>query len=165
MGCGRRIERMWQAYLVGDQSDQELQAYKAHLQQCPACRARKELTDRSREHAVALMNEAPAMTEAEWARIRRAIQTPDREHPSWKLTLVLGTAVAVFLLVAGLWLANPGHTVSEATDGGLTNAAPEWTSNNPAPGPEPERYEVRLATSDPKVKVVWVFDRNLNLEL
>ena len=28
---------------------------------------------------------------------------------------------------------------------------------------EPDRYEVRLATSDPNIKIVWVFDRNLEL--
>jgi predicted anti-sigma-YlaC factor YlaD len=149
-----RIEKLWRRYASGDLSGAKRRRFQDHLKECADCRARKRALDHSAELAARALAAPEEMTPAEWNRVR-----PPADEPVARgrrpLAAALAAAACAAVIGAILYLA-PESPVEERSDAG---AAMEATK----PLGEADRYEVRMCTEDPKVKIVWVFDRNLTL--
>jgi anti-sigma factor RsiW len=154
MSC-KRFERLGPAWAAGDLSPRERARLERHLAGCADCRRQAEALRRATALARQALAEPGELGEAEWTRIRAALPHPAR-RPSWRWGLVaLSAAAAALLLVVGLWFL-PGPATDGGADGQLGPPAGEQLA-------AVDRFEMRFATPDPKVKIVWVFDRNFKL--
>lgn len=152
MSC-ERIEKLWRLYAAGDLSGSQQRRFEEHLEGCADCRARRAAINRSAELAVQEIPAPAELTPIEWNRIRPDTQTPVRRVRKPLTAALAATACAAAVgVVLYLTPKSPGEGQSDA--GVVEEIKP--------PG-ERNRYEVRMSTDDPKVKIVWVFDRNLTL--
>jgi len=115
---------------------------------------KKQAHQESRDLAVEALREIDPMTDAEWNRMSQALTepTPVRTMP-WRTGAWLAVAAAVLLIIYMVLPARPNN--HNLTDAGVIASATSPLL--------PEQYQLRMATSDPKVKIIWVFDRNLQL--
>jgi anti-sigma factor RsiW len=149
-----RIEKLWRLYAAGDLSGSKQRRFEEHLKGCAGCRARKEAYDQSVELASLEMPAPAELTPMEWSRIRPDTQTPVGRGRR-PLAAALAAAACAVAVGAVLYLV-PKSPVEDRADAGVAVAEHK-------PLGERDRYEVRMSTEDPKVKIVWVFDRNLTL--
>jgi anti-sigma factor RsiW len=152
------VERLWRKLASGELGGRALSKFEAHLRGCPDCRGRRQAWDESLALAVRGLEREPRLVPEEQARLRTRL--PARPARRW-VSVSLGAAVVGAVALILLWLAVPWGS-GGAADGGV---APPPEAGDRVALAGPDRYEVRLATSDPQVKIVWVFDRNLNLDL
>jgi anti-sigma factor RsiW len=150
----KRIEKLWQMYASGELSGPKQRRFEKHLEGCADCRARREAFDRSIELTMREMPAPAELTPIEWNRIRPDTRTPVRRGRR-PLAAALAAAACAALVGAVLYLA-PGE-VRDRPDRRPT------TPMGAGALTERDRYEIRMATPDPGVKIVWVFDRNLEL--
>jgi anti-sigma factor RsiW len=151
-----RIENLWRLYVSGDLSKAKRRRFDGHLEGCAECRARKEAFDRSVELAMREMPAPAELTPIEWNRVRPDTRTPVSRGRR-PLAAALAAAACAAVVGAVLYFA-PRASVDDAmaADAGVA-------LKDHKPLRERDRYEVRMCTEDPKVKIVWVFDRNLTL--
>ena len=141
-----------------------LRKFELHLESCPACQARREAFDLSRQIALAELPKLDEITTADEINLGQAVaraldskeQAP-RAQLNW--ATALGAAAMVAIIFAIMWL-RPGVGPNSEADAGLSNDLPDKVAVAVV---QPEHYELRMNTSDPKVKIVWVFDKNLKL--
>jgi hypothetical protein len=162
-----KTKRLWQAFVSGELAPKQQKRLDAHLQQCEPCRLQKKAFASSRDQAMEWWPVPNEMTAEEWARILNGLPHQKERSSFIRLGLLMGGAAAVVAMAVLLVLAHPAQLASDGKDGG---AAPDALSAGNTveeikPRSDPDRYEVRMSTSDPKVKIVWVFDRNLDLNL
>jgi anti-sigma factor RsiW len=151
-----RFEKLWRLYASGDLSGSKQRRFEEHLKTCADCRARKQAFDHSAELAAQALPAPAELTPAEWNRIRPDTQAPVLRNRR-PLAAALAAAACAAAVGAVLYFA-PEATVEDAiaADAGVP-------AEETKPLGEADRYEVRMCTEDPKVKIVWVFDRNLTL--
>jgi anti-sigma factor RsiW len=148
-----RIEKLWRLYAAGDLSASKQRRFEEHLEGCADCRARRAAFDRSAELAVQEMPAPAELTPIERNRIRPDTRTPVRRvHKPLAAALAAAACAATVGAVLYLTPKSPGEGQPDA---GVVEEV--------KPLGERDRYEVRMSTDDPKVKIVWVFDRNLTL--
>jgi anti-sigma factor RsiW len=166
VSCERHA-RDWPLWAAGDLSGRRLARFQAHLAACPECAARAAALEATTRQAVEALGAAPAESpdEATWTRLlSRALDAQPVRRWAWP---ALAAAAAAVILTLILWL--PGRGPAEAVDAGVLDAGPapvapvEQDVALVDAAEQADRYEMRLATSDPKVKIVWVFDRNLSI--
>jgi len=163
MSC-KVSERDWQLYLAGDMSSSRLRKFELHLKSCPVCQARLEEFEQSRQITLSQLPELDAITAADEINLDRAVaraldskeQAP-RARLNW--ATALGAAALVVIIIATVWF-RPGVVPTQSADAGQSADLPDKIA---AAAVQPEHYELRMNTSDPKVKIVWVFDKNLKL--
>ncbi len=155
MSC-KRIEKLWRRYASGDLSKAKRRRFEEHLKECPDCRARKRALDHSAELAVQALAGPEEMTPAEWNRVRPPADEPV-ERGRRPLAAALAAAACAAVVGAVLYFA-PRASVDDAMAADAGVAIKDYQ-----PLGERDRYEVRMCTEDPNVKIVWVFDRNLTL--
>ena len=166
MSCDRHA-RDWPLWAAGDLTGRRLARFQAHLEACPGCAARAAQMEATTRQVAEALGAAPVAQpdEATWTRLTaRALDSKRVRRWAWP---ALAAAAAAAILALVLWL--PGGTQRDGLDAGMLDGGREQV------GPpqrevalvdaadEADRYEMRLATSDPKVKIVWVFDRNLSI--
>jgi hypothetical protein len=166
---------LWPLWSAGDLEGEKLERFEAHLATCAPCRAAAEaLRAASAQARQALKDQAvEPLTEAEWARML-AIAKPERTRRwgtlAW-VTAAAGACALVAALVLSLLLpretprpVDPRDGVfDEVLDDGFVVVLPEEPRDPALAPPLDERLELRLATSDPKIKIVWTFKRDHNL--
>lgn len=153
MSC-ERIEKLWRLYAAGDLSVSKQRRFEEHLKGCADCRARRQAFDRSVEIAMQEMPAPAELTPVEWNRTRPDTRAPVRRVRR-PLAAALAAAACAAAVGAVLYL-TPKAEVEDRADAGVA-------MDETIPLGEGDRYEVRMSTDDPKVKIVWVFDRNLTL--
>jgi anti-sigma factor RsiW len=163
MSC-KVSERDWQLYLAGDMSAGRLRKFELHLGSCPACQARREEFEQSRQITLSQLPELAKITADDEINLDQAVARaldPKEQAPRARLNwaTALGAAAMVAIIFAIMWL-RPGIGPNSEADAGLSNNLPDKVA---AAVVQPEHYELRMNTSDPKVKIVWVFDKNLKL--
>jgi anti-sigma factor RsiW len=156
MSC-KKIESLWPLFLSGDLKGRRLRRFEEHLAGCRDCRARRQAFDESRALALECLSKAPAPSDIERARLRKAIPS---SRPPYRLAPVIA-AVGAAAAAAAVALVMNWVTPEPAPDAGV-DAGMEAIALAEAPV-KPDRYELRMSTRDPHVKIVWVFDRNLQL--
>jgi anti-sigma factor RsiW len=152
------VERFWRKLASGELGGRALSKFEAHLRGCPECRERRRAWDASLELAVRGLSRESLLKPEEQAQLRT--RTPSRPARRW-ISVSLGAVVVGAVALILLLLAVPWG-FGDAADGGV---APPPEAGDQVALTGPDRYEVRMATSDPQVKIVWVFDRNLKLDL
>ncbi len=155
MSC-ERIKKLWLRYSSGDLFGKKQRRFEEHLETCSACRARRLAFDRSTEAAGAALSASVELTPAEWRRVR-----PDPRPTLNRGRRPLAAALAAVACAAAVGVVlyfAPKAPVEQAVtaDAGVA-------LKQARPPAESDRYEVRMCTDDPKIKIVWVFDRNLSL--
>ena len=168
MSCSKH-ERYWPAWAAGDLTGRHRQSFQAHLKICPSCAKRAQAMQTASDLArQALEQQSESLSQQAWQEMLGRLE-PEAQRPaprwSWALPAGLAAAAALALLI---WLPGAHSPASRpaALDGG---AAPAPVSSEPKQlaladaADRAEHYEMRLTTSDPKIKIVWVFDRNLQL--
>lgn len=166
MSCDKHA-RDWPLWAAGDLSGRRLERFQAHLKACPACAAQAAALEATSRVAAEALSAPPTdpPDAATWTRLQaRALDARRVRRWAWP---ALAAAAAAVILTLLLWL--PGSTQRVGIDAGMVDGGQEQIV--PAArevalvdaADEADRYEMRLATSDPKVKIVWVFDRNLNI--
>jgi hypothetical protein len=171
----KRMKNLWPLWSSGDLEGKKLERFETHLASCATCRAASEaLRAASRQTLQALKGQAVELpTEAEWARML-AIARPERPR-RWRTLAWVTAAVSALALVAALALSlllprenprpvDPREGVfDEVMDDGFVVVLSEEPRDPAEARPRTEGFELRAATSDPKVKIVWSFDRNQEL--
>jgi anti-sigma factor RsiW len=157
MGC-RRFDRLGPAWASGDLRGRKAAAWRRHLEACPDCRARAEGLEAATREARAALPAPTELSPAEWTRLLASLPLPEKRParvPGWGWALAASAAAALLALALLL----PGRGPRELGP----DAGPAPAPAEVARAAFPERFELRLATADPKIKVVWVFDKNLEL--
>lgn len=166
MSCDRHA-RDWPLWAAGDLSGRRLARFQAHLDACPACAARAAALEASSRLAAEALAAEPTepLDEATWTRLSaRALSDEPSRRWAW---LALAAATAALILALVLWL--PGRSRPGAPDAGTVDGGPKAIATPERKvalvdaAERADRYEMRLSTSNPKVKIVWVFDRNLSI--
>lgn len=163
MRCSR-IERAWPAYLAGDLGAWSRRRFERHLVACGACRARRAVHEALRAFLRESLPSPAPIDDAEWRRVLDAL--PAGEAPRWRTGIALALAGAAATAIVLLALPSPRDDATGAATpdaGPAAVAAADACAASPATPGREERVVVRLATSDPKVKVVWVIDPDLPL--
>ncbi len=118
--------------------------------------ARDPMTDAVRRLADA---QPPSpLTDAELDRLLAAIPEPVPERPTWARGL--GWAAIAAAAVLAVWLlpqqgGEPGAPLeAEPTPAAIADATPSEP---------PQRIEMRLATADPSIEIVWVIDSDFEI--
>ncbi|HOX47160.1 MAG TPA: zf-HC2 domain-containing protein [Myxococcota bacterium] len=156
MSC-QRFERLGPAWAAGDLSARQRARLERHLAECADCRARVAALQAATAETRQSLAQAPELSAEEWRRVQAALEAPAARPARVWAWAGLAAAAAALLLALGLWfLPNPGPAADGGDDGRLGPAPAERVA-------AVDRFELRFATSDPKVKIVWVFDRNFKL--
>jgi anti-sigma factor RsiW len=148
----QRQERLWPRVLSGDLSSRQRRLFEAHLETCSECQARMRAYDQARQDVLQGLPQPADLSPGEQARILPDLADTRRQVSGRRILIATAAAAAIILVLVLLLL--PGEKDRPAgPDGG----------RQPAVAARTDRVEMRMNTSDPKIKIVWVFDRNLNL--
>ena len=171
MSC-KSIESLWPAWSAGDLSTRKRKRFEAHLATCLSCRKRADELNRASRLARESLDVGAGIEPAEWQGLLAGLDDQGSRGLRWMPWTAVAAVALVAVLVLTFWL--PGISEpKQLLDGGLLPASD--TSATAArvsahrqialvdASEVADRYELRLATSDPKVKIVWVFDRNLDI--
>ena len=151
MSCDR-IEKLWRLYASGDLPKKQQRRFEQHLKGCADCRVRREAFDSSAKLVTEALPAPGELSPVEWNRIRPDTRVRVRRGRR-PLAAALAAAACAAVVGAVLYFA-PEASVEDHADAGVKESKLLG---------ETDRYEVRMSTDDPKVKIVWVFDRNLTL--
>lgn len=165
MNCGQ-LDPLWPLWTAGDLNGRKRAAFEAHLAGCPGCQARAQAFDEASDLARDLLRQAgPALSPAERARLVADLGEQRRPRRwSWALAATCAAALVAWLV----WTPTGRGPQGQSVDAGQVLDADRQSQATTRialvdAADRAERYELRLATSDPTVKIVWVFDRNLNI--
>ena len=139
-------------YLDGELDGDERREVELHVERCRDCRTlirRQQIADEAVSNAMA---EVPPLSAAE---VRDLVaETMQQRRPVRGRVIRLVPRIALVAAAAAVALAltvRPGHDSTPGVDAVAVDTA------------EPRRVEMRLATGDPSIQVVWIMDSELEL--